>query len=69
VSLMAEGVNQHGQKRAVETDKADRYYGWVFYKHPGGQWVTLRKATSDELAEAERIARRGRIFERLAQRT
>ena len=51
MSLMAEAVNQHGQKRAVETDKADRFYGWVFYKHPDGQWVTLRKATPDELAE------------------
>jgi hypothetical protein len=68
MSLMAEAVNQHGQKRAVETDKADRFYGWVFYKHPDGQWVTLRKATPDELAEAERIARHIRILEKLAER-
>lgn len=67
MSLMAEGVNQRGHKRAVETDRTDRLYGWVFYKHPDGQWVTLRKATPDELAEAEGIARRALILGRLAE--
>lgn len=23
--------------------------GWLCYKHPDGQWVTLRKATEDDL--------------------
>ena len=23
--------------------------GWLCYRHPDGQWVTLRKATSDDL--------------------
>ncbi len=23
--------------------------GWLFYKHPDGQWVSLRKATDDDL--------------------
>ena len=22
---------------------------WLFYKHPDGQWVSLRKATDDDL--------------------
>ena len=22
---------------------------WVFYKHPDGQWVSLRKATDDDV--------------------
>lgn len=48
--------NEHGEYRAVETDKASRFYGWVFYKHPDGQWVTLRKATEPELSRAETIA-------------
>ena len=24
--------------------------GWLLYKHPDGQWVSLRKATDDDLA-------------------
>ena len=24
--------------------------GWIVYKHPDGQWVTLRKATDADLA-------------------
>jgi hypothetical protein len=27
--------------------------GWILYKHPDGQWVTLRKATD---ADIERIS-------------
>ncbi len=23
--------------------------GWIVYKHPDGQWVTLRKATEEDL--------------------
>jgi hypothetical protein len=23
--------------------------GWIIYKHPDGQWVTLRKATGDDI--------------------
>jgi hypothetical protein len=26
---------------AVEEDAASRYYGWLFVRHPDGQWVTL----------------------------
>lgn len=31
--------------------------GWLFYKHPDGQWVSLRKAT-----ESDRILIYGAIF-------
>lgn len=24
--------------------------GWILYKHPDGQWVTLRKATDADIA-------------------
>lgn len=24
--------------------------GWILYKHPDGQWVTLRKATEDDVS-------------------
>jgi hypothetical protein len=51
--------NEHGEPRAIELSKTSAAYGWVYYKHPDGQWVTLRKATPDELYRAERtIARR-----------
>ncbi len=38
--------------------------GWLCYRHPDGQWVTLRKATDDDLralgdTAAEVTARRG----------
>jgi len=26
---------------AIEEDQRSRYYGWLFAKHPDGQWVTL----------------------------
>lgn len=29
---------------------------WLFYKHPGGQWVSLRKATSDDIEAVLNIA-------------
>jgi cytochrome oxidase Cu insertion factor (SCO1/SenC/PrrC family) len=32
-----------------------RFYGWAFYKHPDGQWVTLRKANNDEISQAIKI--------------
>jgi len=41
-----------GLPHTVETDKNDRFYGWVFWRHPNGQWVSLRKATAQELAYA-----------------
>ena len=25
------------------------YKGWIVYRHPDGQWVTLRKATQKDL--------------------
>lgn len=53
---LIEAWNEHGEHRAIETDKANRFYGWVFYKHAGGQWVTLRKANEGELSRAETIA-------------
>lgn len=52
--MLVQCMNQDGAPRAVDVSKESRTYGWVFYKHPGGQWVTLRQATPEELKEAER---------------
>lgn len=30
-----------------------RYHGWLFYLHPDGQWVTLRKLADWEIMQAE----------------
>jgi hypothetical protein len=51
--MIVECMNEHGEARAIELDPANRAYGWVYYKHPGGQWVTLRKATPEELERAQ----------------
>jgi glutathionylspermidine synthase len=32
-----------------------RFYGWVFLKHPDGQWVTQRKASQHEIEQAKII--------------
>jgi hypothetical protein len=32
--------------------------GWLCYRHPDGQWVTLRKATPNDLA---RLSRAGAV--------
>lgn len=54
--MLVECVNQESVPRAVDIDKASRTYGWVFCKHPDGNWVTLRKASSEELERAEKFS-------------
>lgn len=56
MSTLVQCMNQDGEPRAVEIDPASRFYGWVFYKHPDGQWVTLRKANECELELAVHTA-------------
>lgn len=33
----------------VYPDTKHEAAGWLLYKHPDGQWVTLRKATNDDI--------------------
>jgi hypothetical protein len=35
----------------VHADTKHELAGWILYRHPDGQWVTLRKATSADIAE------------------
>ena len=30
-----------------------RFHGWVFYRHPNGQWVSLRRALPSEIQNAQ----------------
>lgn len=54
--MLVQCMNQDEAPRAVDVDKESRTYGWVFYKHADGQWVTQRKATEEELTKAEHQA-------------
>lgn len=39
-------------RNAVCISAGSRFFGWAFYRHADGQWVTLRKASKKELYEA-----------------
>jgi len=41
-----------------DDDPREEIRGWICYKHPDGQWVTLRKATANDLS---RLAEAGLI--------
>lgn len=39
-------------------DEASSWNGWIVYKHPDGQWVSLRKATdADHLELANAVSK------------
>jgi hypothetical protein len=38
------------RREMLLVDDGERYGGWLCYRHPDGQWVTLRKATDDDRA-------------------
>lgn len=40
-----------------DDDPREELRGWLLYKHPDGQWVTLRKATDDDLVYLNRRLR------------
>ncbi len=33
--------------------EGEKFAGWLCYRHPDGQWVSLRKATQDDLVKLE----------------
>lgn len=37
------------QMKYVYPDYQHSCAGWILYKHPDGQWVTLRKATDKDI--------------------
>jgi hypothetical protein len=52
----ANGINfysqaRHQQMRYLYPDCGHHWAGWILYKHPDGQWVSLRKATDADIAE------------------
>ena len=53
-SIMVQCTSESGRACAIEIEPKNRFYGWVFYKHPDGQWVTLRQASEEEIESARR---------------
>jgi len=53
------------QMKYVYPDTAHWTAGWILYRNPGdGQWVTLRKATDDDIKALNRavvVAHHGRV--------
>ena len=47
------GIKFYANKREMMiVDKnEEQYAGWLLFKHPDGQWVTLRKATEDDMGK------------------
>jgi hypothetical protein len=43
-----------GREMLLVSEPGHIYWGWLLYRHPDGDWVTLRKATA---ADQVRIAR------------
>jgi len=44
---------QHSPDYAVQLDDKSDWYGWLFYKHPDGQFVSSRKLEAWEITQAE----------------
>lgn len=51
--MIVECFTEHGCPRAIELDTQNRAYGWVYYQHVDGHWVTLRKASEGEIQRAK----------------
>ncbi len=43
---------QINPERAADLRQESSYFGWLFYRHSDGQWVTLRKLEKTEIEEA-----------------
>ena len=39
------------QEMMLVQDDSSEWNGWLVYKHPDGQWVSLRKATDADISE------------------
>ena len=44
-----------------------RFHGWLFYKHPDGQWVSDRKLSDWEIMQAEDQRDQDIVMEGLAK--
>lgn len=44
---------QINPKCAADLRKDSSYFGWLFFQHPDGHWVTLRSLNNEEIDEAQ----------------
>ena len=46
------GIKFYSQSRKQDmmfcTEEGHSFYQWILYRHPDGQWVSLRKATAQD---------------------
>lgn len=59
-------IEDSSKKYAVEIDAGNPFYGWVFWKHPDGQYVSVRKAYDEELSQAKRVHEADETFKVIA---
>jgi len=54
MNLLPNGLTllQQNPDCAASLDCEARDHGWLYTRHPDGQWVTLRKLTPDEIEKA-----------------
>lgn len=52
----------HTGQYAVMVDERNGHYGWLFYRHQDGGWVSARKALPEELAGAKDQYRWENVF-------
>lgn len=58
-------VNSHQEMLLIA--EPDPHAGWICYKHPDGQWVTLRKATEQDLQKLTDVINEAGVRTRKAQ--
>ncbi len=44
---------QHSPDRAVQFDGNSPFYGWLFWHHPDGNWVSMSKLSPFDMTQAE----------------
>ena len=44
----------HGNREMIILAESERHAGWLCYRHPDGEWVTLREATAEDRKVVER---------------
>jgi len=47
-----------GGEYAIMTDPENGHFGWLFKRHPDGQWVSIRKVTESEMYAARQYAKK-----------
>lgn len=47
------------ERQMLLVHEGELYAGWLCYRHPDGQWVTLRKATDDDIGRLNKAVSAG----------